>query len=168
MSLVRLLLSEQYVEVAQHIEKRLYVQVDPDKLRQECGLAIINGSVPDKRWPDDDCMMWLKNRLANMALLDPGKQMPAPVELKVPLHVFFISLEETPEMLERLGTDLFDILSQVATSRVTSSLIRLKPINRVAARVAPVDQDSELQDVPVDHRTDQGEVPEAGESPPVA
>ena len=81
-------------------------------------------------------LMWIKNRLRERRLLECELKPPHFDLPTVPLHVFFLHLLETDEMLERLAKDEPIEESTVARSKVASTQLLIHPVDRVAARVS--------------------------------
>lgn len=92
---------------------------------------------PERTWWDGSWFSWFKNRLAAAGLLPCGRDDRAAVWLGVPLHVFFVSLEETPEMLVRLRNEPVAAGPGPASPGI-GRRGTVGPIDRVAARVASV------------------------------
>lgn len=53
------------------------------------------------------------------------------------LHVFFIHLLETPEMLERIEKDELVLLEEVARSKISKTQQHIAPVNKNAWQVSP-------------------------------
>lgn len=91
------------------------------------------GKTFDTDWSDSTWVCWIRNRLA------PRFERRELTEIKFlcELHIGFLCLEETPEMLLRLHEG-GKMEPSAARSKISKSLLeRLEPIDRVAARVSP-------------------------------
>lgn len=131
----QLVIAERYEELAAVLGERLACSIDAERLA--VAIRVVPYRLCDtKSWPDDTWAMWLKNRLAEARLLDFGKNTD-PIELPpLPLHVFFLTLPETPEMLTRLrGGDGPAKGYVIPRSKISKSKRFIRPIDRVAARV---------------------------------
>lgn len=84
--------------------------------------------------------IWIKSRLAEMAAFkDVPHSPPEDFDVTAILHVFFLFLEETSDMIERLRNDRTPVESEVARSKVSTTTEKITPVDRVAGRVAPVE-----------------------------
>jgi hypothetical protein len=133
LKLVDMLRNDRYDLLAARLESQFGVPVDQDKLSRACFMP--SGHF-DGSWSEDSVMSWLKIRLLELGAFVAGKNYPAEVSLLTTMHVFFIALEETEEMLANLRHELAEVKSSVARSKIFSTNKRvLEPIDRVAARV---------------------------------
>lgn len=88
----------------------------------------------DTDWSDSTWVCWIRNRLAGRWLA--GFQLED-IRFYCDLHVGFLRLEETPEMLARLpeGSPKEPTAARSKISKTT--LKEIEPVDRVAARVSP-------------------------------
>lgn len=94
-------------------------------------------------WSEASRLVWLKQRVAETGALRAGEKGAPPVRITSPLHVGFLYLEETDEMLTRLRNEVVSPEPALpTTSRIFSSNLVPTPIDRVAARVALGGQDA--------------------------
>lgn len=114
------------------VSARFGVAVDAEWVR-----GVVSLSLVERSWWDGSWFSWFKNRLAAGGLLPCGRDDRAAVWLGVPLHVFFVALEETPEMLVRLRNEPVAAGPGPATPGI-GRRGTVGPIDRVAARVASV------------------------------
>jgi hypothetical protein len=122
-----------YTAIAAALSERLGVEIDADLIEHRCQGAKIGW----KDWADDTVFMWLKNRVAD--LLKPGCECNA-IEFSVPIHVGFVFVFETPEMVKRLQNELDPLASMasIARSKISgTNLAEINPVDRVAVRVGP-------------------------------
>lgn len=87
--------------------------------------------------------IWIKNRLLELSALDVTHNSPSNFNdlATAVLHCFFLSLEETAEMLaflhnEDLATE--DNRKKPARSKMFNSPLAIEPINGTAGKVAPI------------------------------
>jgi hypothetical protein len=119
--------------LCEHVYRRFGVEID--------GEAAANLSILAHRqklqdcWGDCTANMWIKNRLTMMGLFKAEGNQPADVVLPVTLHFFFITLRETPEMLDRLKVIPEAVKDSLARSRIGKTYQNIQPIDRVASRV---------------------------------
>jgi hypothetical protein len=93
----------------------------------------------DIGWSDPSWLMWFRNRIDCFGLLTKGvKGSPPPCRLEVLLHVWFLHLEETEEMLARLRHEQLEPPKPAAGSKVFTTNLVPRPIDRVAARVSGI------------------------------
>jgi hypothetical protein len=83
---------------------------------------------------------WVKNRLLDAGYFKPGGQCHDDSFVTAILHVGFLSLPESPEMIARLKNELAEEPSP-ARSRFANSVQRyaVSPIDATAGRVSPGD-----------------------------
>ena len=90
-------------------------------------------------WQDDDWRMWFENRLREVGWTPPCGGRSEPGRLVVPLHVFFIHIEENPTHLENLCRWHAETLEEAFRGPSTPGIERatqiLTPIDRTARRV---------------------------------
>jgi hypothetical protein len=86
-------------------------------------------------WWDNSWRAWFKRRLQDAGYLQPGGKEPPPIRCGCELHIGFIGIEESPEMLERLRREPGPVPETIATPGMTRTNQKLQPIDRVAARV---------------------------------
>lgn len=87
-------------------------------------------------WSDGTFAMWLKNRLSDSNLLPVADVNPFNGSLPVELHVGFLSLEETAEMLARLRkSDNTPVKTGPDTPGIERREAPKGAINRTAAKV---------------------------------
>lgn len=122
-----------YDRLALWLGKCLELDIDPDELKTFCEKAKKTRNYP--LGPSDDVRMWCRNRLAEMGAIRVGCAVND-LSFFVPLHVFFTSLEETPDMLERLKEPGAG-RSGPARSKISKTNAVIVPIDKNAARVAP-------------------------------
>jgi hypothetical protein len=93
----------------------------------------------DRGWSDESWFMWFRNRLSAHGHFRALENPPLVDSLPVTLHVFFIYLEETPEMLARLnryeGKEKRKKLP--GQSKIFTTNLKPVPIDRTAFNVAP-------------------------------
>lgn len=83
---------------------------------------------------------WVKNRLLDAGYFKPGRQCHDDSFVTATLHVGFLSLPESPEMLARLKNERPEA-SSPARSRFANSVQKyaVSPIDATAGRVSPGD-----------------------------
>ena len=105
-----------------------------------------------------DWRMWLKKRLEALGYFPCGFSRPQPIYLPTILHVFFVSVNETPDMLATLRNpgkfdeeqqkkmeeyfdwvDWDDDLPRLATPAIERTSLVLRPVDRTAAKVVGKD-----------------------------
>ena len=90
-------------------------------------------------WSESSFACWCKIQAINMGLFpEPGKRLPNGDCVTAIMHCFFIALEETPEMLERLRRSELVLAAErnnPARSKLGEQVEVLRPIDRTAARV---------------------------------
>lgn len=135
--------SRQFEALSIRLANRLGCHIDAVALGRAIDEAVRRGtplSSMGNGWADDTWVMWIKNRLATLGVLDGG-QSPAPIEhTTAVLHVGFIFIIETEEMLSRLRANEETgkaIHAQFARSKLASTNEIVRPIDRVASRVSP-------------------------------
>jgi len=90
-----------------------------------------------RTWTDGTWRMWLLNRFRHMWAESIG-EMTFPDVLTVELNTFFISIVETPSMLERLRRpDDHSRQLAPARSRISKYKSEISPVDRTAMRVGP-------------------------------
>lgn len=137
-SINSLVLNEKWDEIAFYLQERFGVQVSATTVESWKPIA------SSRDWPAarSNCtwFMWFKNRIRESHIILPvgereeWKKLPGAT-----LHIFFIYLEETDEMLDRLK-DIEEPEEPEGTARSKISktkLSKLHPINTTAAKVAP-------------------------------
>lgn len=83
----------------------------------------------------DDClMMWIRNRLDELGCFGFGCNPQPNDNLPVELHIGFLSIEETDEMISRLRNEPVE-QGIATTSKIFSTSLVPSPIDKVAARV---------------------------------
>lgn len=131
--------------VQQHLQRRLMIEVPLKMIGTWLDLmheVRRFGHREEIEWSDGMCDLFLRVRAGEAGLLaGKASTWPVPVSIAVPLHVFFIYLEETEAMLRRLREGPA-AEAKPATSRITRTSRVLKGIDRVAMRVAPTDGDA--------------------------
>lgn len=142
MDFKRLILAKRFDEVAAAVSERYGVPVDPNRLAETIKPHAPNLARNHRLclgWREPEWFSWLKNRLDELHAFQAGhKSFPAS-PWPVPLHVFFIHIEETPEMVARLAEGK-PAQPTPARSRLPKSMLKtLRPIDAVAKRVAPTD-----------------------------
>lgn len=122
--------------LAGYVSARIDVNVTGDELRRCCSI-ITNRDLSFRTcWADDTWMMWIKNRLAEHRLFDVDHIELGRIRLAVPMHIFFIYLDESMEMLRRLNYDESERHDDApARSKISGTPEIIFPINRVAGRV---------------------------------
>lgn len=115
--------------------------VDPGGLKL-CGLKqeviMVRGKVRHLGFPyeaDGANLIWLKNRLNEAGVFEVGRRY-FDDKIGCPLHCFFLSLEETEEMIMRLWNDDELIQAKVARSKVSRTFAKIRPINQLSFLVA--------------------------------
>lgn len=91
---------------------------------------------------DSTYYMWFKNRLEERGLLPLAGRLANNNDdnplVTATFHVGFISIEETPEQLERLPKgEPKNGEPSVARSKISRTVQHIEPINSVASKVAP-------------------------------
>ena len=99
-------------------------------------------------WSDDSWAMWWKNRIAEAGLFGvPGCSPNSFDAYGCPMHVGFLHLEETDEMIEFLRNELAPDPDAKRRMVVSPGIERIQtsplPIDRVAARVASFPRSTE-------------------------
>lgn len=91
----------------------------------------------DVVWSDGSWSMYWKTQIIKDDLFEKPGGRPARFEdLKVPMHVFFLHLEETDEMLTRLRNDNTVVRSGPSTPGIERTVEKPVPVDRVAGRVS--------------------------------
>lgn len=86
---------------------------------------------------DDGCnIIAIKNIFSQLGVFKAGGHGCNDLQDGTPLHVFFIHLEETDDMIERLKKDDHQFAAKVARSKLPTTLGVLRPIDRTAMIVA--------------------------------
>ncbi len=95
----------------------------------------------DRRWSAGTWMTWLKNRMVDSHYFERFFPSASVVTDYVVghLHIGFIGIVETPEMLARLPEGR-PAASKTARSKLGHTAEVVTPINRLAALVAPVEK----------------------------
>jgi len=88
---------------------------------------------------DEANLMKIKRILCDYGCFGYGANRELDSSLKTPLHVFFIHLEETNEMLARLP-ESEQAEASVARSKITKARTAISPINRIASQVTGINQ----------------------------
>lgn len=149
----RLLWYRHFYPLAMMLGHRFGIRLDPDDLEQACcGMPRLPCSdAPD--WDDDHWVEWYRAVLVESGALpldeslhedrrttsvwrEDLEELRGPIWLGVELHVFFLHLQETVEMLRRLHTERTQLAPEVARSKMFSAVERVRPIDRTAALVA--------------------------------
>jgi hypothetical protein len=104
---------------------RIALNMLPEEIRKEDNL-------PDQRW--SGWSVWLKSRMCEFGYLSCGYQEEIGIRLWVLLHVF--PIYRAPVHLPGDGTG-FVFSSSIARSDIVTGHRVPRPIDRVAARVAP-------------------------------
>ena len=130
--------AEHWDIVADILSARFEIRLTAAEAFQVCrGWQKMGGSVKRGRmnWSDCTWFMWIKQRLVLPAMGSPGPD----VRFATPLHVFFLSLYESEEMIARLPEGgPRDATGRRPRNRLSAStLTALTPIDRVARRVSP-------------------------------
>lgn len=89
--------------------------------------------------------MWIKNRLSELGAFRLSRSLPPDVEkpcVTAIMHCFFLSLEETAEMLAFLQNEETEAqkkrIAKVAKSKLFGTPLVVQPIDSTAAKVARV------------------------------
>jgi hypothetical protein len=93
----------------------------------------------DHGWSDSSWDGWLRNRIAEIRAWPSGSHAVVQDATTAVLHVFFLQLQETEEMLRLLRHDDEQPESSVARSKIGSTPLCVHPVDAAAARVAPVE-----------------------------
>jgi len=118
------------------ISERFGVDVGPNKLRMLCEDRMqMNARDLRRHWSDCSWACWFKSRIQEYKRFSWGSVGYLPEITTATLHVGFLWLEETPEMLARLSEPGV-MASTVSRSKITETQRVIQPIDRVAARVA--------------------------------
>lgn len=96
-------------------------------------------SAARKQGDCSDWRAWLKNRISERGFLTAGRCQCGEFGLHVVLHVFNIFRRD---VLPSTGQFLMD--SETARSRIITGVVKPRPIDRVAWRVAPLDKEAEV------------------------
>lgn len=128
-------------DLAQRLAARFEVPVDPEQLRRACARDFKPARLD--KLVDDYFVVWLKNRLTEMGAFgtEEGRSGKDAGRLTVPLHVFFLCLEETAEMLQRLARDDGEVAASAARSKVFTTPLVPRPVDQVAGRVSGIRQE---------------------------
>ena len=123
--------------LAEIVSQRFGVQVSPKVVAKMFAARKRRGGT---NWSDCSWLCWIKNRLReNKTLVVPHAENTHD-KLSVLLHVFFLCISETPEMLTRLRVDPTRPRSQVARSKVSTTQNIISPVNTTAERVSGIDK----------------------------
>lgn len=128
------------------------ITTDPELLRRYVSERFdIEMSEQDAEWIShhkhrpsyhcDDCqIIWLNNRLRELQYIPTTFSGTLFDErFEVVMHVFFLSLEETPEMLARLPeVTATDKKLQTARSKISTTPLAIQPIDGLAGVVSGV------------------------------
>ena len=127
---------------------------DDDRLRQLLAVRDIDPSYADdawegldpkaQGWSDGTYACWVVNRVNSLEWPRwRDGRVEFDVEPKEPedfvtatMHVGFLSLEETPEMLARLHVPDMEFLYEIARSKISTTNEFIQPINATTHRVA--------------------------------
>jgi hypothetical protein len=106
---------------------------------ENCCRELTQGRMNGARWSDGSWALYWKTQLINDGYFSSPTVGVETFRLEVPLHVFFLSLEESDEMLQRLKRkepeDDGNKRRKVATPGIERVTTSPEPIDRVAARV---------------------------------
>jgi len=133
--------------------RNLMLGSDVEAMRQFCierfdvdpsqyGLTLV-GIKQERCFPydcDEGNIVFIKNRLAERGAFQRGESMPLEAHT-ARLHVFFLSLDETPEMWSRLKADETAIVQQIPRSKLAKTTQCVRPVDSVAMNVAPFPAD---------------------------
>jgi len=106
-------------------------------------VALVREFVPvmkgSEGWSESSFACWCKIQAIKLGLFaEPGKRALDGDVVTAVMHCFFIGLEETPEMLERLRRSELVVAADrnnPARSKISEQVEVLRPIDRTAARV---------------------------------
>lgn len=86
-------------------------------------------------WSESSWWMWLKNRLDEMGkFCVEANNGSIPVKFKTLMHIFFLSIEETEEHLEKLRTEPKKDAKSARGSKIFATNKIPKPIDRIASK----------------------------------
>ncbi len=88
-------------------------------------------------WSDGTWAMWIKERIRDLGGFRCDGEELADHVVGV-FHMGFVGVIETPEHLARLRNEHLLARARVARSKLGATHMKIAPINRVAARVAPL------------------------------
>lgn len=92
---------------------------------------------------DSFCDLWLRARMTEHNVYPHGSgSISARINLPVELHIGFLFIEETDEMVERLRHDITRLPPTLATPGIERTSQRVHGIDTVARRVAPTELDA--------------------------
>jgi hypothetical protein len=130
----RLIRDRDWPALALFERDRFGADVDPLLLQLVCGeLPYVTERDTDPGWTTRlECTLG-----AALPIFRDGRRGAPPVALKPPLHVLVVALDEAPGRLDRLRHLDAIAGSAPAASKVFKPPLVPRPINRVAARVAP-------------------------------
>lgn len=130
--------------LCQAIESTIGIKVDPGKLKEFCQKRDpLNDGFSSIGRADDTVMMWLRNRIDEMGAIWCGKNENGLDHVPVIFHIGFVGVIETDEHLERLRS-LSEEIKRLdeARSKISQTNLVIQPIDRVAARVAPMEDNN--------------------------
>lgn len=150
-----LVLSGDWSSLTEEVHRRFDVIVDTKNLQDACSEALRKhlGKHGEELFrahclgPDgqeSSWQLWLKNRLDEMGVCTAHRtgQPDATSVTSAVLHIFFLYLEETEDMLERLRREPVGTESQTARSKLAKTNQKnVRPIDKTAFRVAPPPKD---------------------------
>ncbi len=139
MKIGKCLRDRDWSKLAEMIRDRFGCSIDLKELSKLCGHP--------KKWPTDedhDTLAWLKIRILDR--LHEGQRVDQEIGFKTELHVFFLFLEETPEMIERLQAAEPETKDCVARSKIFETQLIPSPIDRVAIRCSDARMRREKRD----------------------
>ena len=143
MSVLRRLIREaDFNGVAEYVSRRLSLSLSPKDVSDVIGIQLYCPSIGDGSmsgvggWSEATWLTWFKVQLCKLERIPCGCREAPPVHFKVAMHVFFIYLEETPEMLVKLlaGDSSVPTDLGLARSKIFRTQLLPEPIDRTAAR----------------------------------
>ncbi len=140
MTLGQAIVSQSWDELALLSEHYFGVQVYPKDLMKVCKKhplkprdnSAIYPRLEDRR---EELLPWLKNRLGEIDAFRAGCNNNSPEIKTATFHIFFLFLDESQEMIDRLRNGKEEIESEVARSKISKTPNNPQPTDRVARRV---------------------------------
>lgn len=144
LSLQQLFETQDWTALAMACESRFGVPVNADELASRTEMVVSNLVGKHKRferrafgccWGDGTWLMFLKSRLEEIGCFKNGCQIAVEGGCTAVMHVFFINIEETPEMVARLRNEKPDQIAVARTKLNKDTSGYVEPIDGNAAKV---------------------------------
>jgi hypothetical protein len=140
LSLQQLFETQDWTALAMACESRFGVSVNADELASRTEMVVGKHKRLERRafgccWGDGTWLMFLKSRLEELGCFKNGCQIAVEGGCTAVMHVFFINIEETPEMVARLRNEKPDQIAVARTKLNKDTSVYVEPIDGNAAKV---------------------------------